>query len=466
MIEEDKEKIEEIFSKTNIGLEVEFFSRHEREDVADMLSELLGKEILIADKHHDDEVKIDDKTYKIEPDYSGGKSMIELITWKEPYSSFRETLSKILGWIQSHGSTDHTSSIHLNISFDELDIPSKKKLENLDTLKFILKFDEERIYTYFPNRRKSVYSRSIKYLRPVTKFNHSDKIINTIDRHSYIVPSEKYYGVNFSKLLKGYLEFRYIGGKDYEYKEEEIVELLDYFILHTYSIAYAGVDYTDDDIEAINQIVAEHNRISMILSTYESFKKFAGKKIELTVNLLDNPQMMKIYFGKIREKLYDILVFTDFISGKINYDSDIEKFQIKDASLSNAFFLTDCHIINSRVSGNIDRCEFWNSTVTGSIIKDGILHGGNIIEKSKIVNTPVGRGVICRKCYIDAKKFYVNGNIVNSIIRSGKITKGVTVVDSQTDIVDNPSDETERPDGGVKKIRKQFRSSTNFMARS
>ena len=30
--------------------------------------------------------------------------------------------------------------------------------------------------------------------------------------------TEKYYGVNFSKLPHDYIEFRYLGGKDYEKK--------------------------------------------------------------------------------------------------------------------------------------------------------------------------------------------------------------------------------------------------------
>ena len=44
-------------------------------------------------------------------------------------------------------------------------------------------------------------------------------------------PNSKYYGINFEKRIKNYLEFRYIGGKDWDKKTNKILGLLDLFIV-------------------------------------------------------------------------------------------------------------------------------------------------------------------------------------------------------------------------------------------
>jgi hypothetical protein len=46
----------------------------------------------------------------------------------------------------------------------------------------------------------------------------------------YKVPNDKYYGVNFTKIPQGYIEFRYLGNRDYQKKIKDIREIIDYII--------------------------------------------------------------------------------------------------------------------------------------------------------------------------------------------------------------------------------------------
>ena len=65
------------FSK--IGFEFEFFSKKDTEDIKDTLTRSLDKRIRIEEKSHSDFIPTD-KTFKLEPDNSGGSGMINVLS--------------------------------------------------------------------------------------------------------------------------------------------------------------------------------------------------------------------------------------------------------------------------------------------------------------------------------------------------------------------------------------------------
>jgi len=52
----------------------------------------------------------------------------------------------------------------LNIGVDNKKLPTIHKVQTLPVSKFILSFDENKVYKEFPDREGSVYARSIKQL--------------------------------------------------------------------------------------------------------------------------------------------------------------------------------------------------------------------------------------------------------------------------------------------------------------
>ena len=162
---------EYILQDSLVGIEFEFYSDKSLENTQKELAQLLGKKIRLEDKAHSDFVPTD-KEFKIEPDMSGGKGLMELVTGPTPYSVARNIILKTLGWIQENGYTTEKSSIHLNLSFDPKKTNKPSLISKMDTLKFILGFNENEVYKLFPNRKDSVYAKSVKWITPKIDYNY------------------------------------------------------------------------------------------------------------------------------------------------------------------------------------------------------------------------------------------------------------------------------------------------------
>ena len=76
--------VNSILNASQIGVEFEFYSNHGLEETKGMLETLLGRAISLETKAHSD-FQPDEKTFKMEPDMSGGKGLIELVTGAIPY---------------------------------------------------------------------------------------------------------------------------------------------------------------------------------------------------------------------------------------------------------------------------------------------------------------------------------------------------------------------------------------------
>jgi hypothetical protein len=157
----------------------------------------------------------------------------------------------------------------MNISIDKKKSDIKGEVMNIDRLKMCLSFDEEFVYSRYPNRRNNVYARSMKTIYPYNKYSFTDNI-KIISGTSYKVPNTKYYGINFIKLEKNYLEFRYVGGKDYEYKIQDALECHKHFCSSIYE-NLVNPEYNESDVNQLNTILSKHKKIVNNLSLYEYF---------------------------------------------------------------------------------------------------------------------------------------------------------------------------------------------------
>jgi hypothetical protein len=90
------------------------------------------------------------KTWKIEPDLSGGSNMIELVTGPMGFYEAKIQLVNILKFIDKWGYTTDKSSIHINISFIE---DCELSISQINILKMIIRSNEEEIYQLFPSRQ-------------------------------------------------------------------------------------------------------------------------------------------------------------------------------------------------------------------------------------------------------------------------------------------------------------------------
>jgi len=157
----------DILTAAKVGIEYEFYSEKNSSSIVKELGRTLNKKIVIPTnsdafnkeekgKYHS-EIETTASMFKLEKDFSGGKDMRELITGPMTYEDARLGIIKTLEWIRENGWTDKKCSIHLNISFNPFLVKLKNEITHLDTLKFILSFDEKFIYDRFPERKNSVY---------------------------------------------------------------------------------------------------------------------------------------------------------------------------------------------------------------------------------------------------------------------------------------------------------------------
>lgn len=424
------------FILTKVGWEFEFYSKMPRENIASKLSAILGKNVRAFYKYHSPYKPTKD-TMKLEPDFSGGVSMHELISGPMPYYESLSVLIRVLKWIDENGWTDRNSAIQFNISFDKSDLASLPDLQVINRLKYVLGLDEEYILSRFPERRESVYAKSIKRVSAVNKFIKPGPIVMP-NSEMYRVINDKNSGVNFNKLRKNYLEIRYLGGKDYQKKYKEIRECMDYVIEYTFAALQNNENYTEKEIQEMTKIVREiYDKSSKINSLDLIAENYPDLKV--LVDLRSDPETLKTFFPKVREVLYDLVVINNITSGYVNIDTQISKSQIKDVKTKKAYELIGYDIVDSEIRGYIERCRLINTEVTLSEVNDCELMGANVIKKSKVLDTEIRPGNEISDSYIDIGTLPIGGEIYGGVIRSGYITP-LAQISEETEIVSDLMD--------------------------
>ena len=434
----------EILNSALIGFEFEFYSRLSFGQISIELSNLLGKKIVTAYKIQGlkgekvpashTEIDVDYNQYKLEHDFSGGKSMVELVTGPTPLFEAKVILAKVLNWIKENGKTTERCGIHVNMSFNKFSTPNEKvDISSLDPLRFILTFDEDYVFSKFPNRKDNVFARSIDYVFPNNLFSFNDDI-KTINRSSFSVPSEKYFGFNFLKLAKGYLELRYLGGKGYEEKIKDIIDIMDYSIFTIYD-CLINRSYTEQNLSRLKSRLYEHKKFINGILNYNTFKTFY-KNIDIYIDLKQDQQLLSTYWNEYRYALFDLIYVNGMKSGHINLDIDLHRYQVKDGVFYRPWMLKDYDLIDCRFKNAI----FDNCTIIGCKIKSSQLFFTEIILDNEIEDSKVKSCYIktidnkFTNTYIDNMPHNIKGEISRCIIRSGALSD-LSMIDDKTTVV-------------------------------
>lgn len=415
------------FEHAIIGIEIEMYSKLPRQDIAKQLSALLKKRVEVRRQYHS-KVKAD--TWKLEPDFSGGILMHELVSPPMPYYEAIMCLTRILAWMRGAAWTDEKCAFQFNISFNKKRANLKTPIEGVNRLKFVLGFDEEYVYRRFPKRKNSVYARSISTIIPNNKFQTSEDTNTSANPANYELPYDKFYGINFTKLPYGYLEFRYLGGKSYEKKPIEIREVIEYSVRFLHDTLQHNEEYTQNDIARLRIAMAQHKKASRPFLDPEEFL-VAYPNLKVFCNLSGDIQTLKTYWVEIREKLFELIVKCGVRTGYFNYDSEVGRYQLKEAYIPTAFALIGMELIDCRIRGNVAACDLYGCVVAGSHIASSRIREGCEVTDSKILTSPIFSGSRVTACYIDNRDSAVSGRIERSVIRSGDVTKAAEIIDCE-----------------------------------
>jgi hypothetical protein len=328
-----------------------------------------------------------------------------------------------------YGYTNDKCSIHFNVSFDK---DFEKNLNNLNVLKLVLTIDEDEIYFTYPSRKNNVYAKSVKNIIPYKDYDFNNVPIEVV-KNNLSLPDDKYYGVNFLHITNPSetqrLEFRYIGGKDYEKNIGDINYFLDLFIKNIYK-SIDG-DFTDEDQKEI-EIYLDKN-----ITNFKNFAKYDNFLIEFPSITLQVDQnydynVVNAYYGRVYEKLFEILQSIDSLKDCIiNFVTETQRIELIDAQFKSIKNLKDVDIINCTVQEAIfQNCSIVNSDLLNcQIIKSPIW--GSEIKNSKVLNSSV-ESTELHNCYFMGG--YLNGDMMGGVLRSGKLGPYANV-SSETKII-------------------------------
>ena len=407
-----------ILENALIGVEFEFYSNKSIDDTAKELASLLGKKIRVESKAHSDfEVTRDE--FKIEPDMSGGEKLMELVTGAQPYHSGRMMIIKVCKWIEENGYTNDRSSIHLNLSFDTNKIENKHRISKMNVLKFILDFKESQVFKFFPERKDSAYAKSIKFILPKSDTYFFDGL--NITPSNFTFPDSKYYGVNFEKRHKNYLEFRYLGGADWEKKTSKILQMLELFISQLWD-STSTTSFTPLNAIELRKILSKNEKIIKSRSDWRNIDKGWNGKVKLTVDLKDNEKIIDLHWPNIRERVLTLFTHGELNAGHINYDSDNGTIQVEGGNLPYCVDLRGYEFVRCFLRGEFTECDFFSCDVNGSDIHSSNFYQSSQVNSSKLESSYVHQTCVLKDCYIYGSGM-MKGKMEGGIFRDGKYDK-------------------------------------------
>jgi len=369
----------------------------------------------------------DENNFKIEPDLSGGSNMVELVTGPLDFYNAKYFLIKIIKFIQNYGYTNEKASIHFNISFRDDDMD----LNNLNILKLLLNTDEEEIYRAFPSRKSNVYAKSVKKMIPFKEYDFFNIPIGVV-KNNMRLPNDKYYGINFTNMSNNKesqrLEFRYLGGKDYEKNVGQLIYFLERFIINVYDSIDS--DFNSEDITKLEDYLEENIKNFKNLSNYDNFI-IDFPTIQIQIDQNHSYDVVSAYYSKIYTKLYNIIEGSqDLKECIINYVTTDQTMEVVDANIKGTSTIKGYELINCNLEGIFDDCFLIGSNIINSQLSKSKLQHSDA-EDTKILNCNVD-GSTLTNCYF--MEGYLNGDMRGGVYRSGKLGPYATM-DSDVKIV-------------------------------
>ncbi|NBP00811.1 MAG: hypothetical protein EBU90_11890 [Proteobacteria bacterium] len=396
-----------------VGFEFEFYLKDlSYYKTLEMLNQEFSPIKVWGFRQYHSDFEPDATNFKIEPDLSGGANMVELVTGPMGFYDAKYFLIKIINFIQKHGYTNDKSSIHFNISFNELD------LNDLNTLKLILNLDEEEIYRTYPSRKANVYAKSIKKIIPYKEYDFFNIPI-TVVKNNLRLPNDKYYGINFLHINNNKksqrLEFRYIGGKDYETNLGQLIYFLEKFIILTHDCI--SQDFDTEDADKLEDYLDENIKTYNNFSHYDNFiTNFPSVQIQIDQDY--SYEVVSAYYQKVYPKIFTIIDSCEALQDcMINYVTQTQTFEVVDATVKTTQTMKDVDFVNSKLEGLFDNCLFLGCEIKNSqCLRSKLIQTD--CEESKVLSSKVEQSQL-KNCYFVGG--YLNGDMIGGVYRSGKL---------------------------------------------
>ena len=153
---------------------------------------------------------------------------VEIVTKPINSKEALDVLQQLFDLLDDYGMiTNDSCGLHVNIS------TNKTSNKNTDLFKLMIFLGEDYLLKMF-NRENNLYTQNMKKELLDAEFNKAShaEMNNVIMQR--ISEFGKYYSFNSIKLTQNYIEFRVAGGKDYQYRMDEITKATHMFMYVLY----------------------------------------------------------------------------------------------------------------------------------------------------------------------------------------------------------------------------------------
>ena len=249
------------------------------------------------------------------------------------------------------------------------------------------------------------------------------------------LPSDKYYGVNFlhvnSDKESQRLEFRYIGGRDYEKNIGQLIYFLERFVIDVYDSV--DVDFDAEDVKKLEEYLEDN------IKTYKNFSKYDNfivdhHSVQIQIDQNSNYDVVSTYYSKIYNRIFQLIDSTEGLKDCIiNYVTSTQTLEIVDANVKTTSTLKNLDFVNSNLEGIFEDCLFLGCEIKNSqCIKSKLLQSE--AEESKILNCKVDQSTLTNCFFMNG---HLNGDMYGGVFRSGKLGPFATMDSDVKVITDN-----------------------------
>ena len=213
--------------------------------------------------------------------------------------------------------------------------------------------------------------------------------------------------------------------------------------------------YSSGSLNESNISNEEYNKLRKLTDNYYKIQEIyydSNKfneifpEINLFVDLRKDSQVIKSYWTKIRNMLFEAIINNNFKKGDFNYDTQYSSFQIRNAELK-CTNLKNFDIVKCNVSGVTEKCNFISCEITNARIYQSVIVNNSEVKDSYLKNISVEHKNIIDNCFIDNNYELINCTIKNSIIKFASLGQTVNI-DDNTIIIDR-QDKIEQNNSGI-----------------
>ena len=367
-------------------LTVDFFSNKSIQQLAEKAKSALHRDIEVG-ATKDAWKPLQENGARLTNLYNNGFKMKRMTIGPVYYYEGVNALLKSFKFIEDNGYTNELCKVKIDLGFSKMN--EGARIPQLNKFKFLLNFNEAKAFELWPQeiRSSKIYKHSINLIYPKNKFIAEAAVPSGSysSQLEFSFPRSKQFGINFDRISEGFVTIKYIGGKDYEKRNTQAVELLNLVIESLFSTLKSNSIYSDRDREKIKEILTEQKSHLTALKSYATFEtKFP--LIKLSMDLDSRPEILGAKFNLVREKLFDLVTYGGLVRGRVNYNSETNQVEVLEGRIKNGFNLSNIIFMESSIQAELSDCTLVNCKVRSSRLLECTIFDKNDIRYSTLSN--------------------------------------------------------------------------------